>query len=70
MFFHVFQEAEGISRDAKLWWCKVKGHTVHNLQHDGIVARPAKGSTQKQVEASFTRVCSHALGYMQPVAAK
>ena len=55
---YVFQEAEGISREAKLWWCKTRGHTVHNLQHDGVVVETARGETATAVAATRTGVCS------------
>ena len=67
---YVFQEAEGISREAKLWWCRVRGHTVHNLQHDGVVVETARGETAAAAAAALTGVCSRALGYEQPVTVK
>ena len=67
---YVFQEAEGISREAKLWWCRTRGHTVHNLQHDGVVAEPARGEAAAAMAATLTSVCSRALGYEQPVEVK
>ena len=27
----------GLSREAKLLWATRGGHTIHNLQHDGVV---------------------------------
>ena len=67
---YVFQEAEGISRGAKLRWCKERGHTVHNLQHDGIVVEVGRGEDLGAVAAGMTQACSQALGYEQPVTVK
>ena len=64
---YVFQEAEGVSRAAKLWWARVQGHTVQNLQHDGAVLQLARGVSPQQAARELSRVCSHALGYEQPV---
>ena len=66
---YVFQEAEGLSREAKLWWCRTNGHTVHNLQHDGVVVELARGEPAAAA-AALTTVCSRALGYEQPVTVK
>ena len=67
---YVFQEAEGISREAKLWWCRVHGHTVHNLQHDGVVVETARGVTAEAAAAALTELCTRELGYEQPVTVK
>jgi hypothetical protein len=69
---YVFQEAEGISREAKLWWCRLRGHRVHNLQHDGVVVEveTARGETATTVAEALTDHCSRALGYEQPVTVK
>ena len=63
----MFQEAEGISREAKLWWARVQGHAVNNLQHDGVVLQLARGASPQQAARELSRVCSRALGYEQPV---
>ena len=67
---YVFQEAEGLSRAAKLWWCRVGGHTVHNLQHDGVVAALARGVSDAEAARALGKVCSHALAYPQEVEVK
>ena len=66
----MWQEAEGISREAKLQWCVRAGHVVHNLQHDGCIIAPRDGARADEVAAQLRRACSHALGYDQPVEVK
>ena len=67
---YVFQEAEGLSRSAKLWWCRVGGHAVHNLQHDGVVVTLARGVSDAEAARALGEVCSHALAYPQEVEVK
>ena len=67
---YVFQEAEGLSRSAKIWWCQVGGHEVHNLQHDGIVVTLARGLYDAEAARALGDVCSHALAYPQAVVVK
>ena len=71
---YVFQDFEGQSREAKLWWCEVHGHRPLNLQHDGVVValRSVDGEaiTAQQAAALVGSVCTAALGYDQPVTAK
>ena len=67
---YIFQEAEGISRATKLWWARVQGHTVQNLQHDGVVLQLVRGADPRQATRELSRACSRALGYEQPVTAK
>ena len=67
---YVFQEAEGVSREAKLRWCKARGHTVHNLQHDGVVVEAGRGESPTTIAAALTGVCSRALGYEQTTTVK
>ena len=68
---YVFQEAEGFSRDAKLDWARLRGgHTVTNLQHDGVVAELAAGVDVDTVARELTKVCTAALGYEQRVEEK
>ena len=67
---YVLQEAEGLSRAAKLWYCNLKGHRVHNLQHDGIVASTTRQVAPAELARALTRVTTRALGYDQPVEAK
>jgi hypothetical protein len=70
MCSYVWQEAEGISREAKLQWCVRAGHVVHNLQHDGCIIAPRAGARADEVAAQLRRACSHSLGYDQPVEVK
>ena len=64
---YVFQEAEGVSRQAKVRWAVQQGHTVLNLEHDGVVLAFEPGVGVAQAERDLRRACSHALGYDQPV---
>ena len=66
---YVLQEAEAISRNAKMWYAKVRGHEVHNLQHDGVVMRLSRG-TPAAVAVQLGEICGRALGYEQPVEVK
>ena len=65
---YVFQEAEGLSRLAKLWWARTRGHKVQNLQHDGIILTTGTDIPPRAVARALTAVCTNALGYPQPVA--
>ena len=67
---YVWQEAEGVSRAAKLEWCVRAGHVVHNLQHDGCIIALRAGAGADAVAEQLRRACSHALGYDQPVEVK
>ena len=68
---YVFQEAEGFSREAKLDWARLRGgHTVTNLQHDGVVAELVAGVDVSAVARELTAVCTAALGYEQRVEEK
>ena len=67
---YVFQEAEGLSREAKLLWATRGGHTIHNLQHDGVIIQLARGLAPDVAARDLSKVCSHALGYDQPVEVK
>ena len=67
---YVWQEAEGISRDAKIAWCRRAGHKVHNLQHDGVIIELRADTQQAQITGELRRACSHALCYEQPVEVK
>ena len=66
---YVLQEAEAVSRDAKLRYARLRGHTVHNLQHDGIVVSLSRGQPSA-VATQMAEASSHALGYTQPVEVK
>jgi len=67
---YVFQEAEGVSRRAKVWWARCKGHAVLNLQHDGLVLQLRHGDGAEAVRQQLAAVSTRALGYQQPVAVK
>jgi len=67
---YVFQEAEGMSRAAKIRWSVVRGHTVQNLQHDGVIIRLGFGDGVVGAAQELTCACSRALGYEQPVERK
>ena len=66
---YVFQEAEGLSRNAKLTWAARGGHTVQNLQHDGVVIALARGLAPPGKPRARQRASSK-LGYEQPVEVK
>ena len=67
---YVFQEAEGVSREAKLWWAGVHGATCHSLQHDGVVLQLDGGWAPAAAAHALSQACSQALGYEQPVTEK
>ena len=67
---YIFQEAEGISREAKIWWARARGHVVHNLQHDGIIMELTDACGKEEAEKILTGICSRALRYPQPVECK
>ena len=65
------QEAEGLSRDAKVAWAQRRGDlAVTNLQHDGIVLAIPDGTAVAAVTAALTAASSAVLGYEQPVEEK
>ena len=64
---YVFQEAEGLSRRAKLQWAVRGGHTVQNLQHDGVVIRLARNLGADAAATQLTAACTQALAYRQRV---
>ena len=65
------QEAEGLSRAAKLTWARLRGAgEVTSLQHDGVVMVLSQGVSPTDACAALTDVCSAALGYVQPVEEK
>ena len=68
---YLFQEAEGLSRRAKLTWARTRGDAVvSSLQHDGIVVAPPPNVTAAEMAAGMARASSMALGYDQPVEIK
>lgn len=64
---YVFQEAEGLSRRTKLQWAVRGGHTVQNLQHDGVVVRLEGGLGAGEAAGQLTAACTRALAYRQCV---
>ena len=64
---YVFQEMEGISRAAKIEWCTRGGHTVHNLQHDGVIIELCREWLPRDAARALTHECSCAVGYDQVV---
>ena len=67
---YVFQEAEGVSRRAKLDWCLQHGCLPINLQHDGVVVRLTAAWDASAAMAELSQASSAALGYSQPVEVK
>ena len=62
------QEAEGISRIAKIDWALKRGdHKVTSLQHDGVIVVLKPGITAGEAATELGRVSGRALGYPQPV---
>ena len=61
-----FQEAESISRRAKVRWAARNGHAVLSLQHDGIVVAVKRGSDAGDVAEQMATASEEALGYRQP----
>ena len=65
------QEAEGLSRAAKLAWSRLRGAgEITSLQHDGVVMVLSQGVTPTDACAALTEVCTAVLGYAQPVEEK
>jgi hypothetical protein len=68
---YFLQEAEGISRQAKIDWAhRCNGGTVINLQHDGVIMKLAPHITPVIACAELTLACTAALGFPQPVEEK
>ena len=65
-----FQEAESISREAKVTWCQCNGQAVISLQHDGIVVALAEGSDPSTVALQLQTASEEALGYEMPCTVK
>ena len=65
-----FQEAESISREAKVEWCTRNGHAVLSLQHDGIVVAVKEHTSRAQLLEQLQGVSEQALGYTQPCTIK
>ena len=68
---YFLQEAEGLSRRAKVAWAARRGDLrVTNLQHDGIVIELPEGVEAAAVEAGMSEASEAVLGYWQPVEEK
>ena len=65
-----FQEAESISRTAKMRWCQRNGHAVLSLQHDGIVVAVRDGTSPELLREQLQEASEQALGYAQPCSIK
>ena len=68
---YLLQEAEAVSREAKVNWCREQGLRVLNLQHDGIFVEslPA-GLAAAEVAELLGAAASRAAGYEVIVAAE
>ena len=62
----VFQEAESMSRAAKVACCQQNGHAVLSLQHDGIVVALRQGAAPDVVSEQLQEASELKLGYDQP----
>ena len=61
---YLLQEAEAVSRMAKVRWCTEHGVTVTNLQHDGIVVQAVPdGLTAEEMAEQLGMAASVAAGY-------
>ena len=68
---YFLQEAEGLSRRAKVAWAKLRGDVrVTNLQHDGVIVDLPAGMAVADAEAQMAAACEAVLGYPQPVEEK
>ena len=68
---YFLQEAEGLSRQAKVAWAARRGDArVTNLQHDGIVVELPDGMNAAAVTAGMSAASAAVLGYEQPVEEK
>ena len=68
---YFLQEPEGLSRAAKVRWCRVRGDVaVTSLQHDGVVMVLPEGMTVAQCTQALSLACGTVLGYEQPVEEK
>ena len=68
-YLYVFQEQEGIARATKRAWANRGGHTVHNLQHDGIIIELNREVTKDTAAKEMSAWCSQALAFPLTVTA-
>ena len=67
---YFLQEAEGLSRAAKVAWARQRGDLrVTNLQHDGVVV-DCEDVDPVEVCSAMAAACNEVLGYDQPVEEK
>ena len=66
----MLSEFEWISRTTKRWWADTFGHVWQSLQHDGVAMALRGDVTVQEALRQLRVVCSHALGYDQPVEQK
>jgi len=65
---YFLQEAEGLSRQAKVLWAARRGDLrITSLQHDGVVVDLPADITTDHVTAGMTEASTAVLGYTQPV---
>ena len=72
---YVLQEAEAVSRGAKIKWARKKGVTVHSLQHDCVVLGKIGQTAMDQGESEYiarelSTVATAAAGYPVDVKAE
>ena len=68
---YLLQEAEAVSRAAKMRWCREHGVRVVNLQHDGILMESVPdGMTADEAAELMSAAASRAAGYEVVVAAE
>ena len=67
---YVFQHHEGQSRMAKQVRAQHDGHSVINLQHDGVFVRMMRGANVQAVRAALQEASTAAVGYEQCVTIK
>jgi len=68
---YFLQEAEGLSRQAKVAWAMRRGDArVANLQHDGVVVELPEGVAADDAVRGMSAACVAILGYEQPVEEK
>ncbi len=60
---YILQEAEAVSRFAKISQCESLGLRVTNLQHDGITTMLHPSLSHEQVAAHVSRAATAGSGY-------
>ena len=67
---YALQEAESMSRAAKVAWCDRNGHAAVNLQHDGVAVLLTQGTDVETARSLLQRASETAVGYHQPCTLK